>query len=183
MIDEQVERLAELVRDSLANTPWLPDYARPRPRAPVLPPPVESGDAALAALSLLDRSRAWAWRHKVLVAAAVLLAGGLAYRAHRRRRLRYRTRRAKRSRSGGRLEVVVMAAQPGTPLTKSLALDLEQKGFVVYVVCADADEEAVVHNLHRQDIRPLLVDITDVSLATVQLKWKLAGGVSLCTPY
>ena len=60
--------------------------------------------------------------------------------------------------------MVVIAGSPTLPLTKSLALDMERRGFIVYIVCNAAEDENMVHTLSRPDIRPLSIDTTDVSL-------------------
>jgi len=59
--------------------------------------------------------------------------------------------------------VVVLAGSPTLPLTRSLSLDLERKGFVVFIVCNTIEDEMMVQNLARPDVRPLTIDITDVS--------------------
>jgi hypothetical protein len=45
-----------------------------------------------------------------------------------------------------------------------LSLDLERKGFIVFVVCNSIEDEMMTQNMARPDIRPLTIDITDVSL-------------------
>jgi len=42
-------------------------------------------------------------------------------------------------------------------------LDLERRGFIVFIVCNDVDEEVMVQNEARADIRPLSIDISRVS--------------------
>lgn len=59
--------------------------------------------------------------------------------------------------------MVVLAGSPTLPLTRSLSLDLERKGFVVFIVCNTIEDEMMVQNLARPDVRPLTIDITDVS--------------------
>lgn len=59
--------------------------------------------------------------------------------------------------------MVVIAGSPNEPITRSLSLDLERRGFVVYVVVSTAEEEQLVRNESRVDIHPLNVDIIDVS--------------------
>jgi hypothetical protein len=60
------------------------------------------------------------------------------------------------------MDVVVIAGSPALPLTRSLSLDLERKGFIVFVVSNSHEDEIMVQNLARPDIRPLSIDITDV---------------------
>ncbi len=59
----------------------------------------------------------------------------------RRSRYYYKTQKARCARSKGRIEVVVIAGSPMLPLTRSLALDLERKVFVVYVVSNEVEDE------------------------------------------
>jgi hypothetical protein len=72
-------------------------------------------------------------------------------------------RRAKKASNGARLEVVVVAGPPSEPITRSISLDLERRGFIVYVVCNTIEDEVLVQNESRPDIRPLMIDIVDVS--------------------
>lgn len=102
-------------------------------------------------------------KHKILTGIIVVTFGTVAYKGYRASRFSKKTRRAKRARNGGRTEVVVIAGSPTLPLTKSLALDMERRGFIVYVVCNAAEDDSMVHALSRPDIRPLSIDTTDVS--------------------
>lgn len=61
-----------------------------------------------------------------------------------------------------------MAGKPSEPMTRSIALDLERRGFVVYIVCNTIEEEVQVQNESRPDIKPLMIDIVDVSLASLR---------------
>lgn len=156
MLDRHVDKLAEQVRETLAAQDWIPDMVRPRGRPQ--PPP-----AALSS-SAYERAQDWASRHKLLTGLVVLTAGALAYRGYKKSKYCRKTRRARRARNGGRLEVVVVAGDPKLPLTRSLSLDLERRGFIVYIACNTLDDEAMVQNLSRPDVRPLGIDITDVWL-------------------
>ncbi|KAH6853490.1 hypothetical protein B0I37DRAFT_409653 [Chaetomium sp. MPI-CAGE-AT-0009] len=100
-------------------------------------------------------------RHKILVGFIAITTGVVAYRTYRSTTRWRKTRRARRSRTGGRMDVVVIAGSPALPLTRSLALDLERKGFVVFVVANSREDEIMVQHLARADIRPLGIDITD----------------------
>ncbi len=42
-------------------------------------------------------------------------------------------------------------------------LDLERRGFIVYVVVGSAAEEQKIQSESKRDILPLRIDITDVS--------------------
>ncbi len=121
----------------------------------------------MTSASTVERVQDWIWRHKLLLGVVVLASGTIAYRAYRRSRYCHKTRRARRARSGGRIEVVVIAGSPTLPLTRSLALDLERKGFVVYIVSNSVEDEVMVQALSRPDIRPLTIDITDVSFLSL----------------
>lgn len=95
----------------------------------------------------------------------MIAAGGVTYHVVKRN-LPRKKRRAKKASNGARLEVVVIAGSPSEPLVRSISLDLERRGFIVYIVCNTIEEEILVHNESRQDIRPLMIDIVDVSLHT-----------------
>lgn len=101
-------------------------------------------------------------RHKILATIAVLFAGSLSYRIVRGMISARKYRRAKRAKNGARCEVIVIAASPALPVTQSLALDLEKRGFVLYIVCGSAEDEQAVRHMSRPDIKPLSIDITDV---------------------
>lgn len=116
-------------------------------------------------MSAYERLQSWVSRHKVLTGIMVVGAGYITYRAVRTNKLMRKSRRARRAKNGGRLEVVVIAGSPSLPLTKSLSLDLERRGFIVYIVCSTPEDDVLVHNLSRPDIRPLSIDITNVSTA------------------
>ncbi|KAI1736132.1 DUF1776-domain-containing protein [Xylaria scruposa] len=161
-IDKAVDKAADQVRDTLASTPWIPDYARPKLPSP---PPVPAMH-----LSTWERMQNWVVRHRVAGSVFVCVVGYVAYRAVRHNKLARKPRRARRARNGGRLEVVVIAGSPALPLTKSLALDLERRGFIVYVVCNTIDDEVIVQSLSRPDIRGLSIDITDPPSAGVSIE-------------
>jgi NAD(P)-dependent dehydrogenase (short-subunit alcohol dehydrogenase family) len=160
-IDHNVDRAAYAVRETLSASSWLPDAIRPTPPCP--PPGAASAAAAAAsvAASRLEQLQAWVDRHRVLTGIVVVVAGTIAYRGYQRSRSLRKTRRARRARNGGRTDVVVIAGSPTLPLTKSLALDMQRRGFIVYIVCNAAEDEAMVQALARADIRPLTIDTTD----------------------
>jgi len=76
---------------------------------------------------------------------------------------RNRKRRAKRAVNGARKEVVVLAGPPASPATRSLMLDLERRGFIVYVLVGSVEEEAVVieEGKGRPDVRAFMMDLGD----------------------
>ncbi|KND91179.1 hypothetical protein TOPH_04100 [Tolypocladium ophioglossoides CBS 100239] len=152
-IDHNVDRAAQVVRDTLAASKWIPDSVRPSP--PVQPPVV------VVAASRLEQMQAWVARHKILTGVVIVVCGTAVFKGYQKSRSLRKTRRAKKARNGGRTEVVVIAGSPTLPLTKSLSLDMERRGFIVYVVCNAAEDEAMVHAFSRPDIRPLTIDTTD----------------------
>ncbi|KAI1074895.1 DUF1776-domain-containing protein [Whalleya microplaca] len=153
-VDKVVDQAADQVRDTLSSAPWVPDYMRPT--VPSRPPPV-----VLVPLSTYERVQNWLVRHKILTGAIIVAFGYVTYRTVRHTKLTHKPRRAKRARNGGRLEVVVIAGSPTLPLTKSLSLDMERRGFIVYIVCNTIEDELAVQSLSRPDIKPLGIDITD----------------------
>ena len=58
-----------------------------------------------------------------------------------------------------------MAGSPHSPLTRSIALDLERRGFIVYIPVSTFSDEQLVQAESRADIHPLHLDITSVSLS------------------
>src|SRR5437773_388933 len=74
-------------------------------------------------------------------------------------------RTAKRSSGyfGLKSKSTAIAGSPNDLITRTLSLDLERRGFIVYVVVGTVEEEQIVHNESRVDIRPLNIDITDVT--------------------
>lgn len=55
----------------------------------------------------------------------------------------------------------MIAGPPNSPVVRSLSLDLERRGFIVYIVCASMDEEQQVLSESRADVRPLHLDFAD----------------------
>ncbi|KAH8179445.1 DUF1776-domain-containing protein [Sarocladium implicatum] len=153
-INQNVDQAAHVVRENLSTNPWIPTSIRPSP-------PVRAPAAAAVAASRLQQIQDWVARHKILTGVVVVIAGTVVYKTVQGTRSRRKTRRAKKARNGAREEVIVIAGSPSLPLTKSLALDMERKGFIVYVVCSAAEDQTLVQSLSRPDIRPLSIDTTD----------------------
>ncbi|KAK2021337.1 DUF1776-domain-containing protein [Colletotrichum zoysiae] len=154
LINPHVDKAAQAVRETLASTEWLPDSVRPKP--PVRHVPIE-----VIAMGRFERVHGWVKENKILTGVIVAVVGVVAYRSYKSSRFCKKTRRAKRARNGGRLEVVVIAGSPALPLTRSLSLDFERRGFIVYIVCNAQEDESMVHSLARPDILPLTIDTTD----------------------
>ncbi|KAL9946861.1 hypothetical protein ACHAP6_004238 [Verticillium nonalfalfae] len=153
-INSQVDRAAEVVRDTLSSAQWIPDSVRPTPVSRSVP-------IEVIAVTRYEQVRDWMSRNKLVTGAAVAVFGVVVYKTYRSSSLYRKTRRAKRARNGGRLEVVVIAGSPTLPLTRSLSLDMERRGFIVFVVCNAVEDESMVHNMSRPDIKPLTIDATD----------------------
>lgn len=153
-IDKHVEVLAGQLRDQLSSAQWIPESVRPRP-------PPSRFSSQIVPRSTYESLEDWIARHKVLTGFIVLATGTALYQCYRRSHFCRKTRRAKRARNGGRVDVVVVAGKPSLPLTKALALDLERRGHIVYVVCNSVEDESIVRNLSRPDIKCLSIDITD----------------------
>ncbi|EMC95125.1 hypothetical protein BAUCODRAFT_527011 [Baudoinia panamericana UAMH 10762] len=102
-------------------------------------------------------------RHFDMVAGSV---GSFVYiRSNRQKR----KRRVTRSASGARTDVVVVAGAVANPLASSLYLDLERRGFVVYVVTSTHQDEQHIKSLSRVDLVPLHIDLVDPFSARDQM--------------
>ncbi|KAJ9151762.1 DUF1776-domain-containing protein [Pleurostoma richardsiae] len=154
-IDKHVDKLAGQIRESLSSSQWIPDSIRPN-----LPPPPPPKVVAVPA-SLYEKVEGWVTRHKILTGVIVFTTGVVVYKTYKKSKFCRKARRAKRAKNGGRLEVVVIAGSPSLPLTRSLSLDMERRGFIIFIVCNSVEDEVMVQNLARPDIRPLPIDITD----------------------
>ncbi|KAI9770285.1 MAG: hypothetical protein M1840_003444 [Geoglossum simile] len=152
-IDRHFEAVAVMIREALSSSDWLPESTRPSPpRIPAPPPPP---------IGYYGHVQDWLLRNKALATLALMSLGYVGFFMYRRRRAYGRKRRARRASNGARREVVVIAGSPNDPITRTLSLDLERRGFIVYVVVSTVEEEQMVRNESRVDIRPLNVDIVD----------------------
>lgn len=158
-VDKNLQKATNILRDALSSSPWLPESARPRPP----PPPPRSFIKSATPTSMLSRAHNWVLNNRLLTTAIVFSAGGLTYYATRGSLSSRKKRRAKRASNGARLEVVVIAGSPSEPLVRSISLDLERRGFIVFVVCNTIEEEVLVQKESRQDVKALMLDIVDVS--------------------
>lgn len=154
-IDKNVDRAAGVVRETLSSSKWIPDSVRPKP-----PPQVP---VVVAPASTWETIQDWVAKHKVLTGVIVVACGAVAFKGYQKSRSLRKVRRAKKAKNGGRTEVIVIAGSPNLPLTKSLSLDMERRGFIVYIVCNVAEDEEIVESFARPDIKPLTIDTTDVS--------------------
>ncbi|KAM0459844.1 hypothetical protein ACHAPV_000094 [Trichoderma viride] len=152
-IDKGVDKASEAVRERLATVEWLPDIVKP------FPPP--KPEVIVVPLSSIEKLQNWFSRNKYLIGTAVVITSVVAYKGYQQNKYVRKVRRAKRSKNGGRSEVIVIAGSPRLPLTKTLALDMERRGFIVFIVCNATEDEAAVKSFSRPDIMPLTIDTTN----------------------
>ena len=157
--EEFVNTTAALLRDgyrSIAPPEWVPDSMKPPPPSPRFPTIIGRPQGYLALC------KNWVSEHRAVSAAVVAFVGTGGFIVWRRRRADRAKRRARRAKNGARTEVVILAGSPHAPLTKSMSLDLERRGFIVYITVSSLAEEQVIQAVSRADIRALNVDITSV---------------------
>ena len=146
--------VAASIRETIQSSPWL--YERPKPSPPPLP------RTRIIAGGYLGSAQHWVSEHRAVTAAVVAFIGTGVFVIWRQRRADRMKRRARRAKNGSRTEVVVLAGSPQSPLTKSLSLDLERRGFIVYIPVDSLFEEQLVQSEGRSDIRPLHLDVASV---------------------
>ena len=76
-------------------------------------------------------------------------------------------RKARRAGNNARTEIVVLVGS--SPLTTALALDLERRGFIVYMITNSTEDEQHVRNFSRVDILPLTLDLAHPETAQDQV--------------
>ncbi|KAL8694894.1 MAG: hypothetical protein Q9218_000558 [Villophora microphyllina] len=153
-IDAVTDRISASLRTTLGESTWFPDF---KPSPPPPPPLIARP------MGYVEASRDWISRHRAVTAAIVCFLGTGAYMIWRQRRASRMKRRAKRAKNGQRTEVVVLAGPPSAPLTRSLSLDLERRGFIVYITVNSLWEERLIQAESRADIHALHIDITSPS--------------------
>ncbi|KAL9609714.1 MAG: hypothetical protein Q9167_005539 [Letrouitia subvulpina] len=156
-IDSVSDSISSALRESIDRSSWIPASMRkpsaPPPRAPAVATP----------LGYLDCSRDWISRHRAVTVAVACFFGTGFFLIWRRRKANRAKRRARRAKNGQRTEVVVLAGSPHAPVTRSLSLDLERRGFVVYIPVSSLSEERLIQAEAKADIRPLHLDVTEGS--------------------
>ncbi|KAK0115442.1 hypothetical protein ONS96_013898 [Cadophora gregata f. sp. sojae] len=157
-VDRHLEKVSNTLREALSSSQWIPESARPRPPPP---PPRTFTETIASSSTLTTQIHRWICRNKILTTVIVIALGGVTYHVIKRKSNYRKKRRAKRASNGARLEVVVVAGSPSEAITRSVALDLERRGFIVYVICNTIEEEVLVQNESRPDIKPLMIDIVD----------------------
>ncbi|KAI9753699.1 MAG: hypothetical protein M1815_006032 [Lichina confinis] len=155
-VDRHINQVAGLLKDQLSPAWNLGS-------SPLQPPPPPPQKPVPAAERIFGAATQWIRRHQIVTAVVVITVGAHGFYLYRRYRHSRKRRRARRASNGARKEVVVIAGSASEPLSLSLSLDLERRGFIVYVVANSLEEEQMIHNQSRADIRPLMLDITDPS--------------------
>lgn len=168
VLDSHIDHLADKLRDKLSHSNWIPESYRPSPSPPSPPPSADTSLASvfLSPTRLYHGASHWARRNKLLATAIIsTLTLGTAYSTHsyllRRNRKKIK-RRAVRAANGARTQVVVLSGYPHEQTTSLLALDLEKRGFIVFIIVHTPEEEASVLRgvgEGRPDIRPLMLDL------------------------
>ncbi|EME79634.1 uncharacterized protein MYCFIDRAFT_142354, partial [Pseudocercospora fijiensis CIRAD86] len=143
------DSVASSLRHQFSNQPLQLPTRRPPP-----PPPPPT------TYRQIER---WLSKHKALTAAIVAFAvtGSVASYIYMRSQKLHRKRRAGKSASGARTDIVVVAGAVANPLTTALYLELERRGFVVYVVANTAEDERYLRSQSRADLIPLPLDLVD----------------------
>ncbi|KAF1992157.1 DUF1776-domain-containing protein [Aulographum hederae CBS 113979] len=158
--DRHIDSVATSIRSTLSHSTWLPSSARPSPPPP---PPVH---LAHVPKGVIASTLGWADRHRAVTAGLVafFVVGGWAGWREYAGKGRRGKRRARRAANGARTEVVVVAGRVGSAMVKSVALDLERRGFIVYIVVDSVEEEAVVKDVvSRPDVRALFLEVGDAA--------------------
>ena len=156
-VEGHFENVARSLQDAFRQTPWLPDAVKPRP-----PPSSRSIPTVRPPVGYVEATRIWISEHRAVTAAVIAFVGTGVFIVWRHRRANRLKRRARRAKTGARTEVVILSGSPVSPLTSSLSLDLERRGFIVYIPVSTLSEEQIIQALSRSDIRPLSLDITSV---------------------
>ena len=156
-VEKHTNHLAAEIRDMLESASWIPDSLRPPPGQSLhyfshAPPPPQG---------IYDRVATSISRNRTAIAIIIAFAGTTVFLVHRRRKAHARKRRARKFANGAKKEIVVLACSSfHDPLTRSLALDLERRGYIVYVTVASKEEDSLVHAEAKEDLRPLWMDLT-----------------------
>lgn len=149
--DRNLNSIAGGIRDIIASIPWMPQSVKP-PRATPTPKIPET---------LVGRASSWISSHRAITGAVLAFLGTGAIVIYTTKRAQSRKRRAKRAKNGARKEVIVIAGLPESPIIKSLMLDFERRGFIVYCIVSNSEDEQVVQNEARTDLRPFHLDLVE----------------------
>ena len=156
-IEQQFEIAAKSLQDVCRDNPWLPESLRPK-----TPPPSRFPDLPQVPLGIFASTRSWISEHRAVTAAVVAFFGTGAFILWRQQRADRAKRRAKRAQNGAKTELVILVGSPLSPLMRSLSLDLERRGFIVYITASSGVEERTIEQEGKEDIRALTVELTSV---------------------
>lgn len=60
---------------------------------------------------------------------------------------------------------VVVAGASDSPISRSIILDLERRGFLVYVIASSPADDEMIRNEGKEYIQPFSLNVTDASTA------------------
>ncbi|KAJ6260716.1 hypothetical protein Dda_4945 [Drechslerella dactyloides] len=166
--DKHFDAIASSLREKTQDANWMSLPGSFSKRAPP-PPPPPAVDVHAGTRGFGGAVCRWVGEHRWLVAGMVAIVVGGGVVMVKRRRQRGRRRKALKAGNGARKEVVVIHGQPHDPLVKSTAHDLERRGFIVYIAVSSHDDEQVVLNEGKADIKPLQIDILDTLSARASI--------------
>ncbi|KAI4731742.1 DUF1776-domain-containing protein [Aureobasidium sp. EXF-10728] len=156
-VERHFENVATHLRD------WLPEQMRPRP-----PPPPPS--RTLIPATYWNQINRWVSRNTALSAGILAFVGTGAVLVFIQRSTHVRKRRARKSNNGARTEVVVLAGSPTSPLSTAIAMDLERRGFIVYVITSTREDEEHLRKQSRPDVLPFDLDLIHPDKAEGQMQ-------------
>ena len=162
-VEAHVDRVASTLRETLSHADWIPESARPR--APQKSQPIPF-TVSVAPTALYTRVNKWVMKNKLLTGTFVVGFGAGLYMVQRNKALYHKKRRARRAGNGARLEAVVIAGSINEPIVRSIALDLERRGFVVFIVCESSYDEKLVLKEGSEDTEGILAWMTAHGMAT-----------------
>ncbi|KAM5443606.1 hypothetical protein MferCBS31731_001379 [Microsporum ferrugineum] len=154
-IDSHVERAALSIRETLSQQSWIPASIRP-------PPPNHKffSDAFLPPRSTFEKCQDWIAAHRVLAVSALAFVGTGSVLLYGQRKFHVKRRRARRAGTGARKEIVVISGSPHEPMTRSIACDLERRGYIVFITTTSTEEQQIIESEGRDDIRSLWFDLS-----------------------
>ncbi|EEQ32932.1 hypothetical protein McanMca71_003661 [Microsporum canis] len=154
-IDSHVERAALSIRETLSQQSWIPASIRPPP-----PNPKFFSDAFLPPRSTFEKCQDWIAAHRVLAVSALAFVGTGSVLLYGQRKFHVKRRRARRAGTGARKEIVVISGSPHEPMARSIACDLERRGYIVFITTTSTEEQQIIESEGRDDIRSLWFDLS-----------------------
>ncbi|KAF3483981.1 uncharacterized protein GIQ15_03305 [Arthroderma uncinatum] len=153
-IDSHVERAASYIQETLSQQTWIPSSIRPPPNPNFFP------DVFLPPKSTFERCQDWVSAHRVLAVSALAFVGTGGVMLYGQRKFHVKKRRARRAGTGARKEIVVISGSPHEPMTRSIACDLERRGYIVFITATSTEEKQIIESEGREDIRTLWFDLS-----------------------